>query len=96
MLHSYLNYVTTVWEKTRIPQKRITILKEKGLRITSFLPINSHSSPYFYYYNMLTFLDIVNIEACASINNCLNSNTFSEFAGRLRLVSKYHAHKTRS
>ena len=96
MFHSYLNYVTTVWEKTRIPQKLITILKEKGLRITSFLPFNSHSSPYFYYYNILTFLDIVNIEARASISNCLNSNSFSEFARRLKLVPKSHAHNTRS
>ena len=32
MFHSYLNYFTTVWGITRIPQKRITLLQEKGLR----------------------------------------------------------------
>ena len=50
----------------------------------------------FHDYNMLKFLDIVYIEACAFINNDLNSNTFSEFAGRFKLVSKSHARNTRS
>ena len=45
---------------------------------------------------MLKFLDIVNIEACGFINNSFNSNTFSVFAGRFKLVSKSHAHNTRS
>ena len=45
---------------------------------------------------MLKFLDIVNIEACGFINNSFNSNTFSVFTGRFKLVSKSHAHNTRS
>ena len=39
---------------------------------------------------------IVNIEACTFINNCFNSNTFTVFAERFKLVSESHAHNTRS
>ena len=62
----------------------------------SFAPFNSHSSSYFNDYNILKFCDIINIEACAFINNCFNSNTFSVFAERFKVVSESHAHNTRS
>ena len=62
----------------------------------SFAPFNSHSSSYFHDYDILKFCDIINIEACAFINNCFNSNTFSVFAERFKLISESHAHNTRS
>ena len=62
--------------QTRIPQKHITVLQKKALRIMSFAPFSSHSSFYFLDYNILKFCDISNIEACAFIDNCFNSNTF--------------------
>ena len=62
----------------------------------SFAPFNSHSSSYFHDYNILKFCDIITIEACAFINNCFNSNTFSVFAERFKLISESHAHNTRS
>ena len=34
-------------------------------------PFNSHSSSYFHDYIILKFSDIINIEACAFINNCV-------------------------
>ena len=37
----------------------------------SFEPFNSHSSSYFHDYIILKFSDIINIEACAFINNCV-------------------------
>ena len=96
IFYSYLTCVTTVWGQTRIPQKRITVLQKKALRIMSFAPFNSHSSSYFHDYNILKFCDIINTEACAFINNCFNSNTFSVFAERFKLISESHAHNTRS
>ena len=39
---------------------------------------------------------MINIEACDFINNCFNSNTFSVFAERFKLVSESPAYKTRS
>ena len=44
----------------------------------------------------MKFCDIINIEACAFFNNCFNSNTFSVFAERFKLISESHAHNTRS
>ena len=61
-----------------------------------FAPVNSHSSSYFHDYNILKFCDIINTEACAFINNCFNSNTFSIFAERFKLVSESPAHNNRS
>ena len=96
ILHSYLTYVTTVCGQTRIPQKRITVFKKKALNIMSFAPFNFHSSSYFHNYNILKFCDVINVEACAFINNCFNSNTFSAFAERFKLISASHVHNTRS
>ena len=62
----------------------------------SFAPFNSHSSSYFHDYNILKFCDIINIKACAFINNCFNSNAFSVFAKRFKLKLVSHAHNTRS
>ena len=62
----------------------------------SFAPFNSHSSSYFHDYNILKFCDIITIEACAFINNCFNSNTFSVFAERFKLILESHVHNTRS
>ena len=59
----------------------------------SFAPFNSHSSSYFHDYNILKFCDIVNIEACAFIINRFNSNTFSVFVERLKLVRESNADK---
>ena len=87
---------TTVWGQTRIPQKRITVLLKKELRIMSFAPFNFHLSSYFHDYSILKFCDIINIEVSAFINNCFNSNTFSVFSERFKLVSESHAHNTRS
>ena len=94
--HSYLTYVNTVWGETRILQKHITVLQKKTLRFMSFAPFNSHSSPYFHNYNILKICDIINITACAFINNCFNSNTFSVFSERFKLVLEPHAPNTRS
>ena len=63
IFHYYLASVTTVWGPTRIPQKCITVLQKKALRIMSFAPFNSHSSSYFHDYNILKFCNITNIEA---------------------------------
>ena len=95
IFYSYLTYATTVWGQIRISKKTITVLQKKALRIMSFAAFNSHSSSYFHHC-ILKFCDIVNIEACAFIKNCFNSNIFSEFAERFKLVSESHAHKTRS
>ena len=95
MQYSCLTYVTTVWGQIRIPKKCLTVLQKKAL-IMSFAPFNSHSSSYFHDYNILKFCDIINTEACAFINNCFNSNTFSVFAERFKLISESHAHNTRS
>ena len=62
----------------------------------SFAPLKSHSLSYFHDYSILKFRDIINIETCAFINNCFNSNTFSVFAERFKVVSESHAHNTRS
>ena len=91
----FLPYVTSVWGQTRIPKKRITVLYEKALRIMSFAPFNSHSSSYFHDY-ILKVCDIINIKACAFINNCFNSHSFSVFAKRFKRISESHAHNTRS
>ena len=75
---------------------RITVLLKKELRIMSFAPFNFHLSSYFHDYSILKFCDIINIEVSAFINNCFNSNTFSVFSERFKLVSESHAHNTRS
>ena len=62
----------------------------------NFSPFNSHSSSYFHDYNIFKFCDIINIEACAFVNNCFNSHNFSLFAERFKIVSETHAHNTRS
>ena len=96
IFHSYLAYVTTVWGQTRIPQKRRTDLQKKALKIMSFASFNSHSSSYFHNYNILKVCDIINIEACAFINNYFNSDTFSVFAERFKLLLEPLVHNTRS
>ena len=62
----------------------------------TFAPFNSHSLSYFHDYNILKFCHMVNIEACAFIKNWFNSNTFSLYAERFKLVSESHAHNNRS
>ena len=62
----------------------------------SFAPFNSHSSSDFHDYNILKCCDIINIEACAFIDNCFNSNTLPVFAERFKLMSESHTHNTRS
>ena len=62
----------------------------------SFASFNSHSSFYFHDHNILKFCDIISIQACSFINNCFNSNTFSVFTERFKLISESHAHNTRS
>ena len=96
IFHSYLTYVITVWEQTRISQKRMTVFQKKTSRIMSFASFSSHSWSSFHYYNILKFCDIVNIEASAFINNSFNSNSFSVLAVRFKLVSESHAHNARS
>ena len=61
----------------------------------SFASFNSHSSSYFHDY-ILKVCDIINIKACAFINNCFNSHSFSVFAERFKRISESHAHNTRS
>ena len=87
IFHSHLPYVTTIWRQTKIPEKPITVLQKKALRIMSCAPFNSQLSSYFYDYNILKFCDIINIEDCTFIKNCFNSNTFSVFAERFKLVN---------
>ena len=96
IFHSYLIYVTTVWRQTRITKKCGTVLQKKALRIMSIASFNSHSSSCFHDCNILKFCDIINIKVCAFINNCFNSNTYSVFAERFKLISEFHAHNTRS
>ena len=60
----------------------------------SFVPINSHSSSYFYDFNILKLCDIINIEACFLF--FVFFNTFSVFTGRFKLVLESHAHNTGS
>ena len=74
----------------------MTVLQKKALRIMSFTPFSSHSSSYFHDYNILKLCDIINIEACAFINNCFNNNTFSVLAERFKFVSESCAQNTRS
>ena len=62
----------------------------------SFAPFNSHSFSYFHGCNILKFCDILKIEACPFISNCFNSNTFSLFTERFKLVLESHGHNTRS
>ena len=45
------------------------------------------------YMDKQEFCDTINI---AFVNNCFNSNTFSVFTERFKLVSESHAHNTRS
>ena len=45
--------------------------------------------------NISTFCNIVNIEACAFINDCFNT-TFSVFVERFKLILDSSAHKTKS
>ena len=61
----------------------------------SFASFKSHSSSYFHDY-ILKVCDIINIKACAFINNCFNSHSFSVFAERFKRISESHAHNTRS
>ena len=96
IFHSYLTYVTQYGDKQEFQKKRITVLQKKALRIMSFASFNSHSSSSFHDYNILKFCDIIKIEVCAFINNCFNSNTYSVFAERFKLISESHAHNTRS
>ena len=46
------------------PQRHITVLQRKMLRIMSLALFNSHSSSYFHEYSIFKFCDIINIEAC--------------------------------
>ena len=94
IFHSYLTCVMKVWGQTRIPQKCITVLQKKALRIMNFAPFKSHSSSDFDDYNILKFCCIINVEACAFINNCFSSSTFSVYAEKFKLVSESHTCNT--
>ena len=62
----------------------------------SLAPFNLHLSSYFHEYSILKYCVIINIETCAFINNCFNSNTFSLSAERFKFAAESHAHNTRS
>ena len=84
IFHSYLTYITTVCGQTRISQKHITVLQKKELRSMNFAPFNSHSSSYFHNCKILKFCDIINIEACASINSVLIVTLFQNLLKDLK------------
>ena len=87
MFYSCLSYVITVWGANKNPPKVYNCPAEKSIKNYELCTI--------YDYNILKFFDIINIEACAFINNCFSSNTFSVFAERFKLVSESHGHDTR-
>ena len=53
----------------------------------NFAPFNTHTTPLFKNCNILKFADIINVESCIFINNCLNRDSFSIFNENFKLVS---------
>ena len=54
---SHLNYVNLIWTQNSNAIQKITILQKKAIRIISFQPRNSHSSPFFQKNHILKFSD---------------------------------------
>ena len=74
----------------------MSILQEKELRITNFVPFNAHTTPLSKNCNILKFADIINIESCIFIKNYFNKSCFSIFNENFKLVSTTHSCNTRS
>ena len=77
------------------PKEYNSFSEKKHFRIMSSAPTISHSLSYVHDYNILKFCDIVNNEACDFMNNYFNSNSFSVFGERFKLVSESYTHNTR-
>ena len=72
IFHSHLNYVCLALGLTRFPQRKVSILQNKALRIMNFVPFNAHAT-------LLKLPDIINVESDVFINNCFNKDSFSIF-----------------
>ena len=73
----------------------MSILQEKALRITNFAPFNAHATPLSKNFNILKFVDIMNIESCIFKKNYFNKNSFSIFNENFKLISTMHSYNTR-
>ena len=78
------------------PQQKNSILQEKALRFTNFAPFDAHTTPLPENFNILKFVDIINIESRIFIKNCFNKDSFSIFNENFKLVSITHSYNTSS
>ena len=62
----------------------------------NFAPFNAQNTLLFKNCNILKFADIINIESCIFINNCFNTDSFSIFNKKFRLVSTTHSYNVKS
>ena len=62
----------------------------------NFATFNAHTNPLFFENRILKFQDIVNLENCIFVQNCLNKNAFLIFSEHFKKVSNIHNYSTRS
>ena len=74
---------------------RIFILQKAAVRIMTFSPFRTHSSPLFARLKILTIFDLVKTLNVLFIHRVLNNNVPYEVRDNFKFTIKHHAHNTR-
>ena len=73
LFESHINYACIILGQNISTINRLYILQTKALRIINFKERNAHSSPLFYYSEIIKIADKAKIENCLSINKYTNN-----------------------
>ena len=87
---SYLSYCCFVWAQNRSTIQRIVILQKKAVRIISFQPRSSHTSPLFKQNSILKFQDKICLKNILFVSKSLNALTPSVFTTWFSFSSDQH------
>ena len=79
IFESNLNYCSLVWAQNYNAINRLVILQKKTLRIMSYQPQNSHTSPLFRKAAVLKVKDKINLENITLISKSINNLLPSPF-----------------
>ena len=89
IFHSNLDYVSITWGLKTFSHIKCLFFQikcQKVLRGMIFAPFTAHTTPLYKNCNILKFADVINVESCIFINNCVNKDTFSIFNENFKLV----------
>ena len=85
--HSHLAYLYLVWGHAKFSLNRITLLQKRPIRILHSAAYMGHTSPLFYRYKVLKFVDLVWLENGIFVNKCFTDESFSSFSNHFKLTA---------